>query len=206
MRQPRTATKKLWRRLPAEVTLRLICFPVTIPGYRARQIILVTTLLDPVVYPAAELAALYLRRWQVELFLRHIKTTLQMDTLSCKTPPMLYREMMLHLIGYNLVRCLMVEAASIHDLNLERISFKGAVDTLQHFSLVIARARSRRQRTQLTSDLLAALAGDPLPHRPKRVEPRTQKRRPKDYPFMTQPRAALKAKLLGSGKCKKQGA
>ena len=157
-------------------------------------------------YPASDLAALYLRRWHVELFLRHIKTTLQLDVLKCKTPEMLYRELMMHLIGYNLVRCLMVEAASIHDVELERISFKGSVDTLRHFSRVIAEARSRRQQIQLTNDMLEALAGDPLPDRPHRVEPRSQKRRPKAYPFLTKPRAELKAKLKGTKKAKNQRA
>ena len=195
-RKPRTATKKLWRRLPAPITLRLICYPVCVPGYRTEKIVLVTTLLDPVVYPAAELARLYLRRWQVELFLRHIKTTMEMDRLSCKTPEMLYRELLMHLIAYNLVRSLMVEAASIHQVELERISFKGSMDTLRHFSLVIAQARNRAPRTQLINALLAALAEALVPFRPNRIEPRSQKRRPKEYPFLTQPRAVLKAKLL----------
>jgi hypothetical protein len=197
-RKPRTATRKLWRSLPQEITLRLIRYPVSIAGFRTSHIILVTTLLDPVLYPASELAELYLRRWRVELFLRHIKTTLQMDELKCKTPQMLYRELMMHLMGYNLVRCLMVEAASIHDVDLERLSFKGSVDTLRHFSRVIADARSRRQQNQLTNEMLEALASDPLPDRPHRVEPRSQKRRPKAYPFLTKPRAEMKAKLVGT--------
>jgi hypothetical protein len=205
-RKPRTATRSLWRRLPNQIQLRLICYPVCVPGFRPRQLILVTTLLDPVAYPAAQLAALYLRRWRVELFLRDIKTTLQMDHLKCKTPQMLYRELLMHLIAYNFIRGLMVEAAAIHDLDLERLSFKGSVDTLHHFSHVIDQARSARQRRQLLSDLLAALAGDPLPDRPHRVEPRHQKRRPKAYPFLTKPRAQLKAKLLATKNCKKQRA
>ena len=197
-RKPRTATRKLWHSLPEQITLRLIRYPGSIAGFRTRHIILVTTLLDPVLYPASELAALYLRRWRVELFLRHLKTTMQMDELKCKTPEMLYRELMMHLIGYNLVRGLMVEAASIHDVDLERISFKGSVDTLRHFSLVIAKARSRRQQIQLTNEMLEALASDALPDRPHRVEPRSQKRRPKAYPFLTQPRAELKARWMGT--------
>src|SRR5208337_4125207 len=71
-RKPRTATRKLWDSLPHQFTLRLIRYPVSVPGFRTTHIILVTTLLDPVAYPAAELARLYLRRWRVELFLRDI--------------------------------------------------------------------------------------------------------------------------------------
>jgi hypothetical protein len=203
-RRTRTATKKLWRSLPDQIPLRLICWPVSIPGFRTQKLFLVTTLLDPVAYPPAELAALYLRRWRVELFLRDVKITLGIDTLACKTPAMVYRELMMHLIGYNLVRCLMVEAASMYDVDLARISFKGSVDTLHHFSLVIAAASSRSQRNQLTVALLQTLAGDPLPDRPNRFEPRCCKRRRKAYPVMVKPRAELRAKTLRGKKRKYQ--
>jgi len=195
-RRTRTATKKLWRSLPDQITLRLICWPVSIPGCRTQKLILVTTLLDPVAYPAAELAALYLRRWRVELFLRDIKITLGLDTLACKTPQMLYRELMMHLIGYNLVRCLMAESAGLYAVDLQRLSFKGSVDTLRHFSPVIAAARSSKQRTELILAMLQALANDLLPHRPNRLEPRNCKRRRKAYPVMVKPRAELRARLL----------
>jgi Transposase DDE domain len=204
--KPLTATKKLWRQLPDQITLRLIRWPVAIPGFRTRELILVTTLLDSETYPAAELAGLYLRRWRVELFLRDIKSTLQLDVLSCKSPHMLHRELLMHLIAYNFVRCLMVESANLHGVELERLSFKGSVDTLRHFSLVIARARNRRQRLRLIGELLSALAGDPVPDRPYRIEPRCLKRRHKDFPSMMKPRAELRAKLLGTKRDKNKGA
>jgi len=58
-RKRKTATRRLWNALPAQIPLRLIRYPVCIPGFRPKYIVLVTTLLDPVVYPAAELAQLY---------------------------------------------------------------------------------------------------------------------------------------------------
>ena len=201
-RKRKTATRKIWNSLPAELTLRLIRYPVSIPGFRSRQIFLVTTLLDPVAYPAAELASLYLRRWQVELFFRHIKTALQMDMLSCLSPAMLAREILMHFIAYNLIRALMVEAASVNDCDLTRISFKGSIDTVRHFSHVIALAKSPKQATQLTNDLLSALANDRVPDRPGRAEPRVKKRRHKRYPLMTRPRHQWKAKARGR-KCRK---
>ena len=51
-------------------------------GFRARRVTLVTTLLHPVAYPAHELAALYARRWRLELCLRDLKTTLGMDHIG----------------------------------------------------------------------------------------------------------------------------
>jgi hypothetical protein len=191
----RTATRRLWGLLPQQITLRLIAYPVHIPGFRARKICLVTTLLDPLAYPAAELAQLYLRRWGVELFLRQIKTTLQMEMLSGKSPAVLEREILMHFIAYNLIRCVMVQAASISGHDLARLSFKGSLDTVRHFSQVIAQAKTRKQQNQLVANMLSALVHDPLPDRPHRVEPRTRKRRPKPFPLMHQPRRQFKARL-----------
>jgi len=201
----KTATRTIWNALPEEITVRLIRYPVRLAGFRPRQIILVTTLLDPVAYPAAELAQLYLRRWSVELFFRHIKTTLQMDTLSCLSPAMLAREILLHLIGYNLIRGLMAETAAIHDQDVARISFKASVQAVHHFAQVIARASSRRQALQLTNDLLETLARAPVPDRPGRAEPRVKKRRHKRYPLMTRPRSAWKVKIRRPVPRKNQG-
>lgn len=201
-RKPKTATRKIWRALPQEITLRLIRYPVHIPGFRPQQIVLVTTLLDPIAYPAAELADLYRRRWRVELFWDKIKGSLQMDMLSCKSPAMVYREILFHMIAYNLIRRLMAEAANVYDMDVARFSFKGTLDTLRQFSLVIMQAKNRRQKMVLLNDLLSVLAEDPVPDRPDRIEPRVQKRRPKAYPFMVQPRQVLKAKILKNRKYK----
>ena len=93
-RKRKTATRRIRDSLPEEITVRLIRYPGCTPGFRTKHIILATTLLDPVAYPAAEPAQLYLRRWSVELWFRHIKSTLQMDLLSCLSPAMLAREVM----------------------------------------------------------------------------------------------------------------
>ena len=202
-RQTRTVSKKLWRTLPASFTLRLIRYPVAIRGFRTREIFLVTTLLDPLEYPVAELAGLYGRRWRVELFLRDIKMTLQMERLSCKSPAMVRKELLMHLIAYNLIRGVMVEAAGIYEVNLEQLSFKGALDTVREFCPTILQAKNRAQRMDLIQALWSALAHDLLPDRPYRVEPRVQKRRPKAFPFMCRPRQELKARLLQSKNRKK---
>jgi hypothetical protein len=204
-RQPRTATAKLWRSLPDSITLRLIAYPVNVPGFRSRTIFLVTTLLDPVLYPVAELAQLYLRRWRVELYLRHLKTTLGLDMLTCKTPAMLYRELMMHFIAYNLLRGLMAEAASLANVDLEQISFKGSLDRVRQYSQAMAQARSQQQRDKLRDHLLWSLAHDLVPRRPHRVEPRSTKRRRKAYPFLVRPRSVMRAELLRSNNLRKHG-
>ncbi|MBI5800144.1 MAG: transposase [Verrucomicrobia bacterium] len=56
---------------------------MSVPGFRTEEVELVTTLLDEELYPDAAIAALYRRRWEVELCFRDIKTTLGLDVLRC---------------------------------------------------------------------------------------------------------------------------
>ena len=177
-----------WDLLPAPITVRIIRFTAAIRGMRHRRITLVTTLLDPTLYPAQELMALYARRWRLELCLRDLKTTMGMEQLRCKTPAMAEKELLAYLVAHNLVRCLMAEAVATHDVDLERISFKGSVDGLRQFTDAMAKARSRKLRNLLWQDLLLTLARDQLPYRPNRTEPRAVKRRPKPYPLLNKPR------------------
>jgi hypothetical protein len=177
-----------WDLLPAQITVRIIRFTTTIRGFRNRRITLVTTLLDPELYTAGELAALYARRWRLELCLRDLKTTLGMEQLRCKTPEMAEKELLAYLVAHNLVRCLMAEAVAAHRVELERVSFKGSVDALRQFSDAISRAPNRKLRRQLWENLLLALARDLVPLRPNRTEPRAVKRRPKPYPLLNKPR------------------
>ncbi|MGA9040235.1 MAG: hypothetical protein WB421_06850, partial [Terriglobales bacterium] len=90
--------------------------------------------------------------------------------------------------AYNFIRCLMAEAAQTYHVELQRLSFKGTVDTLRQFSTAIAQARSRRQKDQLFGRLLELIATDQVPERPGRREPRAVKRRPKPYQKLNRPR------------------
>jgi hypothetical protein len=149
---------------------------------RTHKVILVTTLLDSLKYPPAALGQLYYRRWAMELTLRNLKITLQMDHLSCKTPENLDREIRLHFLMHNLVRRLMLEAARRHAGPLERVSFAGSLAVARRYSEALLQARSESRRRQLRDELFRVLADDLVPDRPGRREPRAVKRRPKPYP------------------------
>ena len=177
-----------WALLPAEITVRLIRFTTAIRGFRSRRVTLVTTLLDPTLYPAQELIALYARRWRLELCLRDLKTTMGMERLRCKSPEMAEKELLAYLVAHNLIRCVMAEAVARYPVDLERVSFKGRVDALRQYSDAIGKARNRKMRLQLWEDLLLNLARDLVRHRPNRSEPRAVKHRPKPYPLLNQPR------------------
>jgi len=177
-----------WALLPAQITVRIIRFTAAIRGFRSRRLTLVTTLLDPELYPAQELAALYARRWGLELCLRDLKTTMGMEELRCKTPDMAEKELLAYLVAHNLIRCLMAEAVTRHSVDLQRVSFKGSLDALRQYSEAIGKARNRLMRCQLWEDLLRNLARDLVRRRPNRNEPRAVKHRPKPHPLLNQPR------------------
>jgi len=187
-----TSSRRQWAALPKEITVRIVRFQAVMRGFRTRPIILTTTLLDPVAYPAQALADLYGRRWRLELCLRDLKTTMGMEALRCKSPQMAQKELMAYLIAHNLVRCVMAEAAGKHDAELDRISFKGAVDGLRQYSAAIDRARNEKLRRALWEDLLMNLVLDQVPLRPGRQEPRAVKKRPKPFPLLNRPRRKYK--------------
>jgi len=190
--QSEILSAKEWALLPSRITVRILRFTATIRGFRGRRITLVTTLLDPNLYPAQELVGLYARRWRLELCLRDLKTTMGMEQLRCKSPDMAEKELLAYLIAHNLIRCVIAQAVALHQVDLERVSFKGSVDALRQYSDAIAQARNRKMRRQLWEDLLLNLARDLVPHRPNRTEPRAVKRRPKAYPLLNKPRRQFK--------------
>lgn len=112
-----------------------------------------------------------------------------MDILRCKSPHMIERELLMHFIAYNLIRCLMQKAALVHDVDLDRVSFKGILDTLRQFANASAGAEHKpRTISAIIDDMLLAIARDLVPSRPSRSEPRVRKRRPKNYRLLTKPR------------------
>jgi hypothetical protein len=184
-RKSKYMSVEYWAELPDEITVRIVRVRAWRPGFRTRSVMLVTTLLDPVQYPAEELAKLYLRRWEMEICFRHIKTTLQMEHLSCKTPEMIDRELRMHFLVHNLVRRVALEAARRHLVPVQRISFAGALGAVHTFSEACLRARSKKGQTRIREQLYKLLAEDLVPERPGRREPRAVKRRPKSYPLLT---------------------
>jgi hypothetical protein len=118
-------SKKQWEALPETITVRLIrCKGPDREGQKKTRYI-VTTLLDPVAWPAEEVASLYLHRWEIEVRFRDIKTTLGMEMLRTKSPAMIERELLMHQIVYNLMRLVMLKAAIQNGVNHRRLSFRG---------------------------------------------------------------------------------
>ena len=174
---PSWLTKEEFTALPGSITVREVRYTVSRPGYRTRQITLVTTLLDAEKYSRESLADLYGSRRRVEQNLRDLKQTMKMDVLKCQTVDGVLKELTAYAIVYNLVRLVMEEAGRRQGVAAERISF---IDAMRW--------------------LLAAQPGELLPRlvvnpeRSGRIEPRVRKRRPKQYPLMRKSRGELREK------------
>jgi hypothetical protein len=167
--------------------------------FQAGGKIMVTTFLDAKAAPKNKLKVLFRRRWNVELDLRNIKTTLGMARLRCKSPQMVIKELWIYLLAYNLIRLLMAQAALLADQIPRQLSFKHTVQVWLCW----------HQRGGATSDgvcilaVLSLIAEPRVGLRPGRIEPRALKRRANAYPLLTKPRTAARAEVFEHGHPKK---
>ncbi|MBM3461616.1 MAG: IS4 family transposase [Armatimonadetes bacterium] len=149
---------------------------------------LLTDLLDPVAYPAREIAVGYHLRWEIEIALDEGKTHLQTvmhgtlhTAFRSQTPAGIYQEAWAMLATYNLVRGLMAESGKVHNIPPLEISF---VDTLEVIRLalpVLENARPK-QGVRLYRRMLRDIAACRLdrPRRP-RWAPRVVKRKMSNF-------------------------
>lgn len=190
--RPSWMDKATYATIPETITLREINFRVTENGKRTKTLTVITTLLDPGEYPAKDIAELYGFRWNVELDIRQIKQTLNLDHMRCKTPEMVRREFWTTLLACNLIRRVICSAAMRHGKLPRRISFTETCATIlaswSCLSLGLHDASAVRK-------LLKRIAMLEVPNRPGRIEPRVLKRRRHRYPLMKEPRRESKPRL-----------
>jgi hypothetical protein len=197
-RKPRSVDQETYDALPAFLLIREVRVRVEQPGFRSKTILVATTLLDGEEITKEDLGQLYRARWNAELDLRSLKQTMQMDILRCQTPELVRKEIWTHILAYNLIRTVIAQAASKHDMDPRSISFKGAMQTLEAFQPVIALRGEHDAafRRDLYQQLLDAIATHRVGDRPDRYEPRRVKRRPKPYDRLMKPRQEAKRDLL----------
>jgi hypothetical protein len=177
-RKPRWMSAEDYATLPESITVRELEYRIETPGYRTRRVSLVTTLLDDEKYTAKDLAEFYRHRWQIEVNLRHLKETMGMGVLRCQTAKGVRKELLMFALVYNLVCCVIYQAAQRQGVPPDRISFIDALRWLRT-------CRPGQERIALIVN----------PYRPGRIEPRVVKRRPKKYSLLTEPRHVLRKRL-----------
>jgi hypothetical protein len=178
VQRPEWMSEEQYRALPESIVVRELRYRIEAPGFRTREVTLVTTLLDAELYAAGALAELYGTRWRVEEHLKALKQTMKMDVLKCMTVDGVLKELTVYALAYNLVRVTMGQAACRQGVAADRVSFIDALRWLRG-------AEEGEEMPELVVN----------PHRPGRYEPRVRKRRPKPYPVMKRPRAELRQML-----------
>jgi len=172
---PRWMTPEQFDAIAPSMIVREIRRTVQRKGFRPMRVTVQTTLLDAEAYPADEVVALRLERWEVETDLRHLKTTMKMEVLRSETVAGVMKELAAFTVVYNLTRLVMADAARRQGVSIRRLSFADALAWLRH-----AEAGDDPPRLKV------------VPLRPDRVEPRAVKRRPKPFDLMNRPRHELR--------------
>ena len=195
--RPEWMDEETYATIPETLTVRELKVHVEVPGFRVRELVVVTTLTDAERYPREEIAKLFRLRWHVELDLRNIKTSLRLDDLRGKRPETIRREIWVHWLAYNLIRKVIAQAALAHEKLPRHLSFVSALGavtgTWSLASVADAATLSRHAKTQHQG-----IASSRVGHRPNRVEPRAIKRRPKSHKLLQQPRAEARERLIRS--------
>jgi putative transposase len=192
--RPKWMSPEQYDQISETLTLREVKFDVKVPGYRTRSITIITTLTDPTVYSREDLAELYGFRWNAELDIRHIKQTLHLDHVRCKTPEMVRRELWVTLLAYNLIRKVIATSAAVHKKQPRHLGFTLACQSILASWMILATVTCRDGRAMYTM-ILARIAANEVANRPGRIEPRVLKRRRHRYPLMQRPREQLRAEL-----------
>ena len=186
-KKPNWMTREEYDAFPDEISVREAAVEIKQPGFRAKTLILVSTLLDSRDVSKTALASLYSCRWFIELSLRAIKETMNMDILRGKTPSMIRKELWVHLLAYNLIRRWMAQAAWHAGKAVATLSFKLTLQLLRPFESFALLATPEQQ-----SQLTYAIASKTVANRPGREEPRRIKRRPKPFPLLQMARELYK--------------
>jgi hypothetical protein len=168
-------SRQQYEALPQELEVRELRYRIVEKGRRTREVTIVTTLLDPKVYPKKEVANLYGLRWRIETHWHQLKTLLGMAKLKCQTEAGIRKELVMYALVYNLIHALMMRAAIRQGMAVGRISF---IDALRW---LISAAPGEQ-----SPDLLVN------PQRPERYEPRVVKGSRGSYGKMRFPRQRMR--------------
>ncbi len=199
--RPKWLSEETWQSLPETLSVRLVYFQVRQRGFRTRSLYLVTTLMDHHRYSLDQLQQLYRERWHAELDIRALKQGLGLKLLRCKSPEMVRAELWVHLLGYNLVRCVLAQAALERGLKARQLSFQGAVQTLEAFRWLLCSQDEAGGAVSapVAQALTAALSVHRVGNRPDRWEPRELKHRQRKYPELKKSRQQRRAELAEEG-------
>lgn len=160
--------------------VRVITYTFTdprIPGAGEKVYRLVTTLLDPFLYPAKEVTVLYHERWHVEVVIDETRTHLRLSarTLRSLTPEGVIQEIYALLLAHLVVRTLMLQAAEQAQISPTQISFTETIRIMDE-SLIPLGLVSAPRRFHMVEGLIDEIGQQRLPKQRVRIAARVVKR------------------------------
>lgn len=163
-----------------QMLVRVISYTFTdarIPGAGEQVYRLVTTLLDPFLYPAKEVAVLYHERWRVEVVIDEARTHLRLSarTLRSLTPDGVVQEIYALLLAHLVVRTLMLTAAEFAGLSPRQLSFTETIRILDETLLPLGLVDAAR-RQHMVQGIITEIGQQRLPKQCVRIQPRVVKR------------------------------
>lgn len=187
--KPEWMSKTEYVSLPNKIKIREIQLPNSFTS-SGENLIIVTTLTDSSDFSVGDANELYGWRWNAELDLRNLKTTMSMEHLSCKSPDMIRKELEAHLLAYNLIRLLMCQSSIQEGCEPRNLSFKGAIQSFNAFSpLIQSSCDNKMICEQLWCVMLTQISSRKVGMRQGRSEPRAIKKRPRTFPRLSKKRA-----------------
>ncbi|MFH1617409.1 MAG: transposase, partial [Candidatus Margulisiibacteriota bacterium] len=139
-------------------------------GFRRRR--LVTSLLDPILFPASELAHLYHMRWDIETFYRDFKHTLRATSWHCRTPTSFHQELLMHMIALCLIRIAMLQASRLANLSVGQLSFARALTETRLFLKILLSTASLFLWPSIWSEFVLCCSRHRVRFKPNRQFPR----------------------------------
>lgn len=144
---------------------------------------LTLTLVTDLPHEPAALAALYDRRYDVELDIRNLKIVLDTENIRARSVDTFFKELLASIVAYNLVTQFRRQAAELVKLPPRRMSFKRTWTTFRTFLLSAMFTNAADWRDRYRTALSYAQL-DKLPNRPGRNYVReTYRRRQKSASF-----------------------
>ena len=175
--KPSAKDRKTNPNLPAGIVLNVVVHEVIV--HPKLTLWLVTNLSDT----SPALAALYGKRWAVEIDIRNVKVVLDTESIRAKSVDMFHKELLTSMVAYNLVVQFRRQAARLAELPVKRLSFTGVWTTFRQFLLTRFCTNPAEWR-QRYDDALCIAMREKLPNRPGRsFERQTYARRTKANQF-----------------------
>lgn len=162
------------------ITVRVIAYTIDDPDRNPdkQTFRLITTLLDPDLYPAKILIEIYHQRWEIEIAIDEIDThqRLTWTPFRSQKPVGVIQEFYALLLAYFIICSLRCQSAEVLNENPQRLSFINVLRLVQH-TLPISQLLWKTHQTQLLALFHQWQDYFRLPPRDNRISPRVVKRK-----------------------------